>query len=61
MFKCEFSTDNGAFEDSRDGRLEVRRILRDLGDRMELGPHVRSGPIFDINGNKIGAWSLTED
>lgn len=55
MFKLTIETDNEAFD--RHPKHELRRILADvsvkLADRTE-------GAILDINGNKVGSWSLTE-
>lgn len=53
-FKLKMTTDSAAFADG-DGRAEVARLLRIAAGQVELdyGTH----PIFDINGNKVGAWS----
>ena len=50
--KIEFNTDNAAFADhpNEHGRF----ILRELALLIEEN---QSGPIHDINGNTIGAWS----
>lgn len=57
MFKCEFSTGNDAFE--AEAAHEIVRLLAVLSETLKTGAHV--GIIRDSNGNKIGAWSLTED
>ena len=61
--KIEFSTDNDAFKDINTGEktrlsesLETARILRDIANKVEEGYTNRY--ILDINGNKIGEWSL---
>lgn len=63
--KIEFSTDNAAFRDEIDEPVlneicrdrEVVRILQNIIDDIEnLG--CDCGSIMDINGNKIGEWSL---
>lgn len=62
MFKVEFSTDNAAF-DGEDRASECARILSDLARRVgQLGGDndAHGGPIFDSNGNRVGAWSLSE-
>lgn len=52
--KIEFNTDNAAFEDGC--WEETDRILKEISDKVRLG--YEYGPIRDINGNKIGTWSL---
>ncbi|MER9178917.1 hypothetical protein [Mesorhizobium sp. M0767] len=52
----EFKTDGDAFTDGN-GAAEVARILRDIIDKVETTQH-GSGPIHDLNGNRIGHWSL---
>ena len=54
--KIEFNTGNVAFDDSAD--KEVRRILEKIADSVECGN--TRGTIMDINGNKIGNWSMDE-
>lgn len=62
--KIKFNTNNAAFKDP-DGvkswddlykEREVTRILEIIIDKVN-GGH-RKGVIIDINGNKIGEWSL---
>jgi hypothetical protein len=61
MFKLEFSTENAAFEDG--ATLEIMRILskivRQLDQHMP-GDDTADIPIYDVNGNRVGAWSLTQ-
>lgn len=53
--EIKFSTNNAAFE--YDGGIhEIGRILTAISDAVESGK--KSGPVMDINGNKIGRWSL---
>lgn len=55
MFNLKFATDNEAFR--FDGpEYEAARILRQIADKIEGGNG--SGVIHDINGNRIGEWSL---
>lgn len=62
--KIKFSTDGAAFYDEYEDYLtnesikeqEVIRILKRIIDDIELG--CDCGSIMDINGNKIGEWSL---
>lgn len=51
-----FECDNAAF----DGRVDVEaaHVIRTVADRLERGDE--SGAIFDLNGNRIGAWELSE-
>lgn len=53
--KIEFSTDNAAF-DEYGCYSEVKRILDNITEKIRLG--YDCGTIMDINGNKIGEWSL---
>lgn len=62
--KIQFSTENAAFK-SLDGnevmddiykRKEVARILKRITAYVESGND--DGLIMDINGNKIGEWSI---
>ena len=38
---------------------ELRRILKEVEDSLEDGN--TQGKIFDVNGNRVGEWSLTDD
>ena len=63
--KIEFSTDNAAFKDETNEPVlndicrdrEVVRILKNIIDDIEEFS-CNCGSIRDINGNKIGEWSL---
>jgi hypothetical protein len=64
MLKIEFTTKNAAFDG--DGlRTETARLLRNLAESIESIEDYgfmmaqRSGSIRDVNGNVIGAYSLT--
>ena len=53
--KIEFSTDNAAFEDY--GRNYYIAVVLDIiMARIKRGE--TEGSVLDINGNKIGEWSL---
>ena len=53
--KIEFDTNGSAFDDW--GLYdEINRILKVIAEKIMLG--YDNGPIMDINGNKIGEWSL---
>jgi hypothetical protein len=62
--KIQFSTSGAAFYDEYEDYLtnesikeqEVIRILKNIIDDIKLG--CDCGSIMDINGNKIGEWSL---
>lgn len=54
MFEIKFSTDNAAFMD--DPAEEVASILRGIATDIENG--AKDGIAMDINGNKVGEWSL---
>lgn len=54
-FWAEFDLGNAAFEgEACPG--EVARILRQVADRVEAGHD--EGLVHDVNGNKVGAWTL---
>ena len=55
--KIEFSVDSAAFEDCP--YVEVIRILNEIAKKVELGQ--TSGAIMDINGNRVGLWSMNEE
>jgi hypothetical protein len=56
-FKLKIATDNAAFtEDGNDGRNEVARILREIAEKLESS--FDCGTARDINGNKVGEWSI---
>jgi len=53
MFKIEFETRNAAF--GEDPARETARILRKWADLIEdRGDAFYSGPVRDLNGNRIG-------
>ena len=53
--KIEFSTDNSAF-DEYGVYEEINRIFKAIAWDIRMG--CDCGSIMDINGNKIGEWSL---
>lgn len=69
MFKMTIDTGNVAFrnEDEIDKEMEqldpssweLRRILKEVEDSLEKGSTHEE--IFDVNGNRVGEWSLTDD
>jgi len=52
--KIEFDTDNAAFEEDLAG--EVDRILRHVAHEVRVG--LTTGHVRDVNGNRVGEWSL---
>ena len=64
MFKLEFATGNAAFGDERDPEYvqrvdklrEINRIMQNVTTEIAYGK--TDGSIMDVNGNKIGKWSL---
>ncbi len=62
--KIQFSTEGAAFKDeyadeatnSIYTRSEVVRILKGIAANIEYG--YDNGVLMDINGNKVGEWSL---
>jgi len=55
MFKLRIETKNAAFEFSPE--VEVQRILSEVSNKLDSGD---SGTIHDINGNRVGEWTLTK-
>lgn len=53
--KIQFSTDSAAFEEC-DCWEDIDRILRSISEKVRLGYDY--GSTMDINGNKIGVWSI---
>lgn len=58
MFKLQIRTANAAFEDG--DTAELARILKEVAVivRDEERTH---GVVFDVNGARVGAWSLEWD
>lgn len=54
-FKLTIETDNAAFQDGEPA-FEVARILREVADAMENGTN--EGPVRDVNGNRVGTFTL---
>ncbi|MFE8916892.1 hypothetical protein [Streptomyces globisporus] len=51
---------NAAFQEEEGGpELEVSRILRHAAKRVE-GGSLDAGSLYDINGNKVGEYRVTE-
>ncbi len=63
MFKLRIKTKNAAFfngvqsEEKHEPQQEVVRILKQVIDRLEMGNTEES--VFDINGNNVGEYKLT--
>ena len=59
MFSLTFEIGNDAF--ALDAPAECARILRALADRLDVACETGiAGPVYDINGNVVGAWRLPE-
>lgn len=60
MFKLEIDTGNAAFDIEENGlHGEAARILRQLAAEL-VNNGGTSGALFDVNGNRVGAWSLSQ-
>lgn len=55
MLDIRFKTENAAFADG-DGIAETVRILKNITSKISAGQD--SGNVIDVNGNKVGEWSL---
>lgn len=60
MLKIEIKTGGAAYRDENDeldrSAYELRRNLKDIMEKLEYG--YQAGSIIDINGNKVGKWTL---
>ena len=60
MLKLEIKTGGAAFSEddvlTTDGRYEVARLLKKIAAQIEQGDD--DGVIIDINGNKVGRFTL---
>lgn len=60
MLKIEIKTGNAAYSEdgvlTTEGRYELQRNLMDISRKLTNG--YDSGVIMDINGNKVGKWSV---
>ena len=53
MFKLKIHTNNDAFNDGNDGRIEIIRLLQEVAKRLEVGGD-RQWTLIDCNGNSVG-------
>jgi len=55
-----FATDNDAYRDPADARMldryGVAETIREIAEAVEGGRE--SGVVMDVNGNRVGEWSL---
>lgn len=62
MLKIEIKTGGAAYRDDNDeldrNAYELRRNLKEIMEKLEYG--CQSGYIMDVNGNKVGEWSLED-
>ncbi len=58
MVRISFETDTASFGPSGVGRQEIARILHSLANKVLRGGYVAQGPLFDINGNRVGTYDL---
>lgn len=60
MLKIEIKTGGAAYSEDDvltvEGRYELRRNLMDISRKLMNG--YDNGVIMDINGNKVGTWSI---
>ena len=60
-FVLEINTDNDAFV-GESGSREVARILGGLSEVLDnYGASWDAGPLFDVNGNRVGFYAWGED
>jgi hypothetical protein len=63
MFTLKIETGNAAFgempnERNADCAYEIARILRQCAKQLDAGR--KDSPLYDINGNRVGEWSLRD-
>ena len=62
MLKIEIKTGGAAYSEddvlTTEGRYELQRNLMDISRKLTNG--YNDGVIMDINGNKVGKWSLED-
>ena len=62
MLKIEIKTGGAAYSNDDvltiEGRYELQRNLMDISRKLTNG--YNEGVIMDINGNKVGKWSLED-
>ena len=62
MLKIEIKTGGAAYREENDeldrSAYELRRNLKEIMAKLECG--CQSDYIMDINGNKVGEWSLED-
>lgn len=62
MLNIKIKTSGSAYRDENDKLdrtgYELRRNLKEIMEKLEHG--YQSGSIMDINGNKVGKWSLED-
>lgn len=56
MLKIKIETKNDAFKEGLE--MEIRRCLRDVSCWIGLGR--KENGIYDLNGNKVGYFKLTD-
>lgn len=60
MLKIEIKTGGAAYSEddilTTEGRYELQRNLMDISRKLTNG--YDSGVVMDINGNKVGNWSV---
>ena len=60
-FRLDVECDNAAFGDTDEERnAELSRILHKLAERIGQMAIVVSGKVHDVNGNKVGDWSVEQ-
>ena len=60
IFKLEIETGNAAFGETTAERAdELARILAELSEKVAWSRDTE-GYLSDVNGNRVGKWSLTK-
>ena len=63
MFHVQVDTGGAAFRDPYTGEeslehegIEVKRLMAGIAEQIDAGKH--GGILLDINGNRVGSWSM---
>lgn len=58
-FTFTIESDNDVFSDLNQAQSEIQRLLMQTSDQLGYGE--LAGRVYDINGNRVGAWVLESD
>lgn len=59
-FTLEIEMGNDAMQTYADIAYAVRRVFPDFANRPEEVDEDENGNLYDMNGNRVGSWSISE-